>query len=119
MGLDRFSTRARLLRSRQTSAEAQLWQGLRNRRLAAWKFRRQHPIDRFIVDFACLDAKLVVEVDGATHSSDGELARDRERERIIQSCGYHVLRFTNAEVYENLDGVLETILASLEHRVVL
>ncbi|TDM99577.1 hypothetical protein CEE86_13930, partial [Lactobacillus crispatus] len=61
--------RARSLRRTQTSAEAKLWRVLRNRALNGWKFRRQHPIDRYIVDFACIEAKLIVEVDGATHST--------------------------------------------------
>ena len=61
--------RARHLRRNQTTAEAKLWRVLRNRALNGWKFRRQYPIDRFIVDFACVEARLVVEVDGATHST--------------------------------------------------
>ncbi len=92
-----------------------LWQALRNRMLARWKFRRQHPVDRYVVDFVCLDAKLVIELDGATHSTEAEIARDRERTRILEACGCQVIRFTNAEVYSNLDGVIETILAELEH----
>ncbi len=115
--MQRFIQRARHLRHRQTTAEALLWRALRNRILAHWKFRRQHPIDRFVVDFVCLEGKLVVELDGATHSTDQQLRQDTERTYIIEKCGYHVIRFTNAEVYENLNGVLETILAELEQRV--
>ena len=114
-----FSAKARALRSSQTRAEVQLWHALRDRRLAGWKFRRQFPIDRFIADFACLDAKLVIEVDGATHSRDEEFARDHLRMQAIEACGFHILRVTNNEVYKNLDGVLETILAALEHRTTL
>ena len=115
--MDRFVTRARQLRASQTGAEAKLWQALRNRKLSRWKFRRQWPIDRSIVDFACIDAKLVIEVDGATHSTDAEIARDAYRTRVLETCGYHVLPIPNADVYENLPGVMETILAELEHRV--
>jgi very-short-patch-repair endonuclease len=61
----------------KTNAESKLWQALRNRRLAKWKFRRQHPIDRYIVDFVTLDGKLVVEVDGVTHSTPLEVRRDK------------------------------------------
>ena len=61
--MQRFILKARHLRHRQTSSEGLLWQALRNRKLARWKFRRQHPIDRFIADFVCLDAKLVIEVE--------------------------------------------------------
>jgi very-short-patch-repair endonuclease len=107
--MERFKRRARKLRASQTSAEARLWQALRNRKLARWKFRRQHPIDRYVVDFVTLDGKLVVEVDGVTHSTERELARDAERTRILETCGFHVVRVTNMDVYENLDGVLEMI----------
>jgi very-short-patch-repair endonuclease len=82
--------------------------------LARWKFRRQHPIDRYIVDFISLDGKLIVEVDGATHSSDEECARDERRTQDLEVLGFHVLRVTNIEVYKNLDGVLESILHELE-----
>jgi very-short-patch-repair endonuclease len=109
MGIDRFKARARQLREAQTSAEARLWQALRNRRLARWKLRRQHPIDRFIVDFVTLDGKLIIEVDGATHSLDAELARDGKRTRVLESLGFHLVRVTNRDVYDNLTGVLEMI----------
>jgi very-short-patch-repair endonuclease len=115
--MQRFIQRAQHLRRQQTSAEALLWQALRNRKLSRWKFRRQHSIDRFVVDFVCLDAKLVIEVDGATHSMDREVRQDAERTRILEICGYHVMRFANAEVCDNGDGVVETILAELERRV--
>jgi very-short-patch-repair endonuclease len=105
----RFRDQSRKLRASQTSAEAKLWQALRNRRLARWKFRRQHPIDRYIVDFVTLEGKLVVEVDGATHSSDAELARDAHRTNAIEALGFLVVRVTNVDVYENLDGVIEMI----------
>jgi very-short-patch-repair endonuclease len=63
----------------------------------------------FVVDFICFEARLIVEVDGATHSSDAEIARDQRRDAILRENGNAVLRFNNVEVYENLDGVLETI----------
>ena len=116
-GMHRFVARARQLRASQTSAESKLWQALRNRTLSRWKFRRQWPIDQYIVDFVCLDAKLVIEVDGATHSTEGELAADAHRTRVLERCGFHVLRILNVDVYRNLPGVLETILAELEHRI--
>ncbi|MEZ5890357.1 MAG: DUF559 domain-containing protein [Xanthobacteraceae bacterium] len=77
--MERFKQRARKLRNLQTSAEARLWRGLRNRGLARWKFRRQHPIDRYVVDFVTLDGKLIVEVDGVTHGSQRETLRDAQR----------------------------------------
>jgi very-short-patch-repair endonuclease len=107
--MERFKRRSRRLRASQTSAESRLWYALRNRKLARWKFRRQHPIDRYTVDFVTLEGKLIIEVDGATHSTDAEITRDAERTRILESYGFLVLRVTNIDVHENLDGVPEAI----------
>ena len=107
--MERFRQRARNLRAAQTSAESRLWQALRNRQLARWKFRRQHPIDRYVVDFVTLDGKLMVEVDGVSHGTETEIARDTERTRILDSLGFRVVRVTNIDVYENLEGVMEMI----------
>jgi very-short-patch-repair endonuclease len=112
--MNRFKSRSRALRTDQTAAEEILWRELRNRQLGRWKFRRQHPIKRYIVDFVSLDAKLVIEVDGATHSTDEERARDEERTRELQRLGFQVIRVTNTDVYKNLDGVLEAILHELD-----
>jgi len=111
--MDKFKARARKLRASQTSAEATLWQALRNRRLAQWKFRRQHPIDRYIVDFVTLDGKLIVEVDGVTHSEPSALTRDKVRSNLLEACGFHIVRVSNADVYDNLEGVLEMIEGTL------
>ena len=108
-GMEQFRRRARKLRASSTSAEQRLWQALRNRKLARWKFRRQHPIDRFIVDFVSLDGKLVVEVDGVTHATAAALKRDKERTRVLESLGFLVVCVSNVDVYDNLDGVLEMI----------
>ena len=108
-GMERFRQRARKLRASQTSAEARLWQALRGRRLAAWKFRRQHPIDRYVVDFVSIDGKPIVEVDGVTHGTESELVHDAERTRMLEAFGFHVVRVSNTDVYENLGGVLEMI----------
>ncbi|WP_243375193.1 endonuclease domain-containing protein [Microvirga solisilvae] len=114
--MQRFIQRARQLRKEQTNAEAVLWYALRNRKLARWKFRRQHQIDKYIVDLVCLDARLVIEIDGATHSLPQEIAWDNERTGVLEACGYHVLRLQNADIYGNIEGVLETVLAELEIR---
>jgi len=90
-----------------------LWGALRARRLAGYKFVRQLPIGPY---FACREEALVVEVDGATHSTDQEVARDAHRDRILGEAGFRVLRIANDDVFHNLDGVKETILASLEQR---
>ena len=111
--MERFKARARNLRASQTSAEAKLWQALRNRKLARWKFRRQHPIDRYIVDFVTLDGKLIIEVDGVTHSTPSEVKRDKGRTEVLEACGLLVVRVSNTDVYENLEGVLEMIETSL------
>ncbi len=111
--MDRFKARARALRASQTSAEAKLWQALRNRRLARWKFRRQHSIDRYVVDFVTLDGKLIVEVDGVTHAEPSELARDEARTKMLEACGFLVVRVSNTDVYDNLEGVLEMIESTL------
>jgi very-short-patch-repair endonuclease len=111
--MDKFKARARKLRESQTSAEAKLWQALRNRRMARWKFRRQHPIDRYVVDFVTIDGKLIVEVDGVTHADTSERARDEARSKVSEACGFHIVRVSNSDVYENLDGVLEMIEGTL------
>ena len=111
--MEKFKARARKLRESQTSAEARLWQALRNRQLARWKFRRQHPVDRYVVDFITLDGKLIIKVDGVTHSSSSEIARDKARTEVLKACGFLVLRVSNTDVYENLEGVLELIETSL------
>lgn len=105
---------ARRLRRAPTPAEARLWSRLRNRALGGYKFARQEPIGRYVVDFVCRDRRLVVEVDGATHSTDAERDHDRARGEFLAAEGYATLRFTNVELRENLQGVLETILARLE-----
>jgi very-short-patch-repair endonuclease len=111
--MDRFKARARALRSSQTSAEARLWYVLRGRRLLDWKFRRQQPIDRYVVDFVTFAGRLIVEVDGATHSSDGERQHDAKRSDVLTSLGFHILRVANTDIYEDLPGVGEAILREL------
>jgi very-short-patch-repair endonuclease len=99
--------RARELRARMTVAERKLWFALRDRRFAKFKFRRQVPIGRFIADFVCFDARLVIEVDGGQHA---ESLRDRRRDQWFAADGYRVMRFWNNEVLSNLEGVM-TLLA--------
>ena len=111
-GPDRFAaTRARRLRRDSTDAETRLWFKLRDRRLAGFKFARQHPIGPYVVDFVCRERKLVVEVDGGQHADN---VRDRIRDENLAADGYRVLRFWNTDVLSNMDGVLVTILAKLE-----
>jgi len=100
--------RARRLRAEDTRAEAKLWGALCDRRLGGWKWRRQVPIKPYIVDFLCLEAKLVVELDGGQHSD--QVAYDERRTRHLETLGYRVLRFWNSAVLTNRDGVCITIL---------
>jgi very-short-patch-repair endonuclease len=101
---------AKKLRTTITDAERKLWSLLRNRQLLAFKFVRQLPIGRYIADFACREAALIVEIDGGQH--DGS-ERDIERTGFLNQEGYSVLRFWNNEVLGNPDGVLETIMVVL------
>jgi very-short-patch-repair endonuclease len=106
------TNRARVLRDASTSAEDKLWDALRNRQLGGFKFARQVAISTYFADFLCRELKLVVEVDGATHSTTAEAAYDAARTQFLETRGYHVFRAHNDEVFENLDGVLETLLAT-------
>ena len=101
---------ARSLRAEMTDAEKKLWQSIRQIQLGV-RFRRQHPIERFIADFACLDPKVVIEIDGGQHAEN--VSRDEDRTRVIESHGFKVLRFWNNEVLQNLEGVLQTIAQEL------
>ncbi len=108
--------RARSLRHDQTTAESRLWNRLRAQRVNGFKFIRQEPIGPYFADFTCRKARLIIEIDGATHSTDEEIAADLRRTAFLEAQGYQVIRFQNAEIFENIEGVLETILARLEGR---
>jgi very-short-patch-repair endonuclease len=103
---------ARRLRKAMTRAEIRLWKLLREEALG-WKFRRQHPVGSYIADFACLPACLIVEVDGATHGSDDEVAYDRRRTAALEALGWRVVRVWNGDVLSNADGVLRLIREAL------
>ena len=106
--------RARSLRRNQTEAEKKLWRYLRNSSLNGFKFTRQNPVGPYIADFLCFNKKLIVEVDGATHGEPHEIEYDAKRTAFLESCGYRVFRCYNADVFENIDGVLDGILLQLE-----
>jgi len=103
---------ARKLRHTQTKAESLLWSRLRDRQLNGAKFKRQFRIDRFVVDFFCFEARLVIELDGG--QDDALQAKDLERTEKIEALGYRVVRFWNNDVDENIEGVLQTIAAHLK-----
>ena len=102
---------ARKLRRNQTDAERTLWFRVRDRRLMGFKFRRQVPVDRYIVDFCCEESRLVIECDGGQHVERSK--EDAERTSALEAMGYLVLRFWNNDVLLNTEGVLESIVATL------
>ena len=105
---------ARRLRHNATDAERRLWSRLRNRQVGGVKFRRQVPIGTFVADFASIEAKLVIEVDGSQHAQAAEA--DRLRSDALGSTGYLVLRFWNNDVIDNIDGVVKEIERTLAAR---
>jgi very-short-patch-repair endonuclease len=104
-----INSSAARLRLYRTDAEDQLWQALRNRRLNGYKFRFQHSLGPFVVDFACLDANLIIEVDGGQHNDE----IDAQRTAFLEAKGFRILRFWNHDVLTNRDGVLVVIQAAL------
>ena len=104
---------ARELRKNSTPAEAKLWGQLRNRQLEGFKFLRQATIGPYIVDFLCRKKKLVIELDGWTHSSPEELAYDARRTAFLNAEGYRVVRFNNSEALQGMDELLAMIVLEL------
>lgn len=102
-------SRARELRRASTSAERKLWSALRGKQLLGLKFRRQHPLPPYIVDFYCHEKRLIVELDGGQHNELARTAYDLERTAWLQAQGLRVIRFWNHEVETNLAGVLDAI----------
>jgi len=107
------STLARHLRRNLTPAEARFWTLLHPLRQSGWHFRRQAPIGPYIVDFACKRARLVIEIDGDSHFTDPGIARDTARSAYLASRGYRIIRFTNADVLTNPEGVFDTLVSVL------
>jgi very-short-patch-repair endonuclease len=107
----KLRTAARQMRQEPTPAEAWLWQRLRGRQLSGHRFHRQYTIDRFIVDFFCSSAAVIIEVDGDIHQQQVEA--DQDREQFLAGLGYRVLRFPNTQVLDQTDQVLQQILEAL------
>jgi len=103
--------KAKILRAHQTDAEQRLWQQLRAHRFMGLKFKRQKPIGRYIVDFVCIEHRLVIEIDGGQHADRTKY--DQRRDDFLRSKGYTVLRFWNNEVIQQLESVLEQIRLTL------
>ncbi len=110
-GPKKLLTRARVLRRQSSDAEKALWEHLRARRLNGYKFRRQVVIESYIVDFICVEAKLIIEADGGQHTE--QKAYDALRTARLEYLGYRIIRFWNHEILGELDAVLERIFAVL------
>jgi very-short-patch-repair endonuclease len=108
-GMDR--SKAQELRKNPTEAERKLWQHLRLRQLGGYKFRRQHSLGKYIVDFVCLEKRIVIEVDGGQHNT--QVIYDQQRTAWIEQHGFRVLRFWDNEVMQNIEAVKEAIWQAL------
>ena len=106
--------RAKSLRNNMTRSERKVWLQLRALKSQGHKLSRQAPVGPYIVDFACLAKKLIIEIDGETHFVGSGPVKDRRRTAFLEQEGFSVLRFTNSEVTNNLDGVLRNILSELQ-----
>ena len=109
---DILKNHIRELRQNSTDAEKHLWYFLRAKRLNGYKFRRQHPIHPFVVDFICLEKNLIIELDGGQHAP--QQSYDKQRTAFLEFKGYKVLRFWNNVVFNETRAVLNTILTTLD-----
>ena len=102
------------LRQNLTRAETLLWHKLRGKRMSGYRFRRQYPIECFIVDFACLSEKLAIEIDGTSHDEEEACAYDAQRTYYLENLGWHVLRFKNDDVFDDVGEVVEAVFLYLQ-----
>jgi len=107
---ERVRVRARELRKSSPEAERAIWNALRNRQLDGHKFRRQHPVGAYFADFACIEAMLIVDLDGAQHFEPEAMDSDARRTVVLNGCGFHVLRFDDRQALTEREGVLASIL---------
>ena len=113
----RLQPNANSLRKTMTKAECCLWKYiLKDRQMKGYSFRRQRPVLNYIADFMCKPLMLIVEVDGITHSFDGAVAKDNQRDEKLMEAGFTVLRFDDEEVLENIDGVFDVIWHWIEEK---
>jgi very-short-patch-repair endonuclease len=108
--------RRRELRNEPTAAENTLWQYLKGARLRGRKFRRQHGIESFIVDFYCPSEQLIVELDGEVHNNSAQAEYDKIREDRLRELGFRIIRFENRLVFEQTEAVLEAIASTFSQR---
>jgi very-short-patch-repair endonuclease len=97
------------MRNEMPESERRLWQYLRRRSIAGLRFRRQVPIGRFIADFACISARLIIEIDGDQHALEIQKARDAKRTQALEGAGWRVVRFWSSELFEDMERVVERI----------
>ncbi len=102
----------RVLRTTMPPAEVILWQRIRGQQLG-YKFRRQYSVGPYVIDFCCVQEKLAIELDGESHYAEGASERDKKRQEFIENFGIRFLRFTNVEIYDNIEGVLQVIVDTL------
>ena len=105
---------AKNLRNSQTDAEILLWYYLKNKQLGGYKFRRQQPIDQYIIDFVCFEKKLIVELDGSQHAEEYNIQQDLMRGNFLKNLGFKILRFWNNEIFTNCFDVLDFIFNEIE-----
>jgi len=110
--INEMTKRARLLRNQPTEAEAVLWKLIRQSRLVGYKFRRQHVIKKYILDFYCPALKLGIEVDGLIHKGNEE--HDKNRSEALENAGICILRFRNDEILKNSPAVLKKVMHAIE-----
>jgi len=96
-----------------TKAEVILWSKLRGKQLE-YKFRRQHGIGKYVVDFYCPELKLIIEIDGDVHGFDNQIKKDKERREFLESLGFVILRYSNNDIKNNLGGVLNDLVAKIK-----
>jgi very-short-patch-repair endonuclease len=106
---------AKRLRGRMTQAEILLWEKLKNKQFKGYKFRRQHPIHHFIVDFYCHELKLIIEIDGKYHDSEEQINKDFSRTELLQFQGLREIRFTNEEIITNIGSVLKKLEQQIDY----
>ena len=105
---------ARTLRKNSTLHERKLWNLLKNRNLSGHKFRRQHQIGKYIVDFCCIEKKLIIELDGGQHNESDIIQRDTKRDDFLKNEGFRVLRIWNNEIDNNTEGAYQKIFEYLQ-----
>ena len=106
--------RRKTLRKNLSKAEAIMWNHLSRRQMKVYKIRRQHSVDQYVIDFSCPELKLAIEIDGDSHFMTGAEEQDKTRQEYIESFGIQFLRFTNDDVYKNIDGVCQTVYNKVE-----